>query len=282
MTPIALPRDEARFPERLRRIPDAPVSLWCAGHPACLPPLDRPSIAVVGTRAATRDALEQAREVANRLARQGVVIVSGLARGIDAVAHEAALEAGGVTVAVLGSGLDTVYPPEHRDLARRICERGAVLSEYPPDTPPRLWMFPRRNRLVAGLADVVLVVEAPERSGALITAGAAADQGKDVLVMPGRPASGRNRGGHLLIRDGARLVDGVEDIAADAGWQLGTLLPGRGAAGEAAEFTLDEFTRQAGVTVSEALARLLELELAGEVTRIGASRFRGRPGRMLT
>ncbi|MBM3782127.1 MAG: DNA-protecting protein DprA [Acidobacteria bacterium] len=282
MAPSALPRDAAWFPRRLQQIPDAPASLWYEGDPSRLPAPARPSLAVVGTRAATRDALEQTREVADRLARLGVVIVSGLARGIDAVAHRAALDAGGVTIAVLGSGLDCLYPPEHRELATRIAATGAVLSEYPPDTPPRLWMFPRRNRLVAGLADAVLVVEAPERSGALITAGAAGDQGKEVFVMPGRCAGGRNRGGHLLIRDGARLVEGVDDIVADAGWQLGTLWPGKDAPGEAAEFSLDEYTRTSGLTVSEALARLLELELAGEVTRVGASRFRTRAGRMLT
>ena len=282
MAPSALPRDAAWFPRRLQQIPDTPASLWCEGDPCRIPAPDRPSLAVVGTRAATRDALEQTREVADRLARLGVVIVSGLARGIDAVAHQAALDAGGVTIAVLGSGLDCLYPPEHRDLAAHIAAQGAVLSEYPPDTPPRLWMFPRRNRLVAGLADAVLVVEAPERSGALITAGAAGDQGKEVFVMPGRCAGGRNRGGHLLIRDGARLVESVDDIVADAGWQLGTLWPGKDAPGEAHEFSLDEFTRRSGVTVAEALARLLELELAGAVTRVGASRFRTRPGRMLT
>jgi len=282
MVPSALPRDDARFPRRLLQIPDAPACVWCAGEASHIPSPERPSLAVVGTRAATRDALEQTREVADRLARLGVVIVSGLARGIDAVAHQAALDAGGLTIAVLGSGLGSIYPPEHRDLATRICAQGAVLSEYPPDTPPRLWMFPRRNRLVAGLADAVLVVEAPERSGALITAGAAGDQGKEVLVMPGRCLGGRNRGGHLLIRDGARLVEGVDDIVADVGWQLGTFWPGREATGEAVEFSLDEFTRTSGLTVSEALARLLERELAGEVTRIGASRFRTRSGRMLT
>jgi DNA processing protein len=282
MAPSALPRDDARFPRRLLQIPDAPASLWCEGDPSHLPPPDSPSLAVVGTRAATRDALEQTREVVDRLARLGVVIVSGLARGIDAVAHQAALDAGGVTVGVLGSGHDCLYPPEHRDLATRICVRGAVLTEYPPETPPRLWMFPRRNRLVAGLADAVLVVEAPERSGALITAGAAGDQGKDVLVMPGRCAGERNRGGHLLLRDGARLVDCADDIVADVGWRLGSLLPGRGPVGASEEFSLDEYTRQAGLSVAEALARLLELELAGEVTRLGASRFRTRAGRMLT
>jgi DNA processing protein len=213
-----------------------------------------------------------------------VVIVSGLARGIDAAAHQATLDAGGRTIAVLGSGLDQLYPREHTDLAHRIAVSGAVVSEYPPDTPPQPGLFPRRNRLVSGLADAVLVVEAPEKSGALITASAALDQGKDVLVMPGRVAGGRNRGGHLLIRDGAKIVETPDDILQEMGWTASVAGPRPGAdtAAEPVEFTVDDIVSATGESTPVVLARLLQLELSGQIQRIGSARFLRVQGRVLT
>ena len=183
---------------------------------------------------------------------------------------------------VLGSGLGHLYPPEHADLAGRIAATGAVVSEYAPETPPHAGLFPRRNRIVSGLADAVIVVEAPEKSGALITARMALDQGRDVLVVPGRVAGQRNRGGHLLIRDGARLVDGVDDILQDLGWDstgVGTTASGEP---ELVEFSIDDVVRQTGELPQVALARLLKEELAGEIRRIGSARFLRVRTRVLT
>src|SRR5262245_59161755 len=155
-----------------------------------------------------------ARRLASELADRGVTIVSGLARGIDAAAHRGALEAGGRTLAVLGTGIDVIYPPEHRGLAREIAARGAVLTEMPPGTRALPWHFPLRNRIIAALSLAVVVVEAAERSGALTTATWAADLGRDVLAVPGRVTSPVSRGAHGLIRDGATLVQSAADVVA--------------------------------------------------------------------
>ena len=275
---------DAAFPARLASIPSPPGHVWIRGRAASLPAPQARAIAVVGSRAASRDGLDLARCVADGLARAGVVVVSGLARGIDGAAHQATVEAGGSTIAVLGSGLDRLYPREHEELASRIAGSGAIVSEYPPNTPPRPGLFPRRNRIIAGLADAVVVVEAPEKSGALITATAALDQGKDVLVLPGRVAGGRNRGGHLLIRDGAKLVESADDILLEMGWlDLRALSPARGGdRPEVIEFTVDDVARQTGESTAEVLARLLEAELAGDIQRIGSARFVRVRSRMLT
>jgi len=284
MSHLCITLGESLFPSRLGSIPSPPERLWVFGHPERLPEWSTRSIAVVGSRAASRDGLDNARRVAEGLARAGVVVVSGLARGIDSVAHRATLDAGGCTIAVLGSGLDRIYPPEHEALADEIAATGAVVSEYPPATMPQSWLFPRRNRLVSGLADAVVVVEAPERSGALITASAALEQGKDVMVLPGRIAGHRNRGGHLLIRDGAKLVESADDILLEMGWDADRPTIGLGPAEslESVEFTVDDVARETGDPVSAVLARLLQLELAGEIQRIGSARFLRVRSRMLT
>ena len=284
MHDLCVPHGADAFPQRLVGIPGPPAQIWVRGAPAHLPTPGQPSIAVVGSRSATRDGLDLARRIADGLARAGVVVVSGLARGIDAAAHQATLDAGGCTIAVLGSGLQRLYPPEHEALAERILARGAVVSEYLPDTPPLPGLFPRRNRLVAGLADAVVVVEAPEKSGALITAGAALDQGKDVLVVPGRVVGQRNRGGHLLIRDGATLVESADDILMAMGWATGVPPEGDRGAGtpELVEFTVDDVVRETGERPQQALARLLQEEMAGEIRRIGSARFLRVRTRVLT
>ncbi|MCC7125946.1 MAG: DNA-protecting protein DprA [Acidobacteria bacterium] len=283
MSLLCLYADAPAFPARLSAIPSPPEQLWILGDPARLPDWSTPSIAIVGARAASRDGLDNAARVARELARAGVVVISGLARGIDAAAHQATLDAGGRTIAVLGSGLARIYPNEHHDLASRVAATGAVLSEYPPDTAPLPPLFPKRNRLVSGLADVVLVVEAAEKSGALITASAALDQGKDVLVMPGRVAGGRNSGGHRLIRDGARLVETADDILADMAWFDTSASPSRAEPSpEPVEFTVDDVVAETGESPAAVLARLLQLELAGEVQRIGSARFLRLQRRVLT
>jgi DNA processing protein len=284
MSHLCVTFGESLFPSRLGSIPSPPERLWVLGHPERLPEWSTRSIAVVGSRAASRDGLDNARRVAEGLARAGVVVVSGLARGIDSVAHRATLDAGGCTIAVLGSGLDRLYPPEHGALADEIAVTGAVVSEYPPATMPQSWLFPRRNRLVSGLADAVVVVEAPEKSGALITASAALEQGKDVMVLPGRIAGHRNRGGHLLIRDGAKLVESADDILLEMGWDADRPPIGLGPAEslESVEFTVDDVARETGEPTAAVLARLLQLELAGEIQRIGSARFLRVRSRMLT
>jgi DNA processing protein len=202
------------YPAMLRTIPDPPGLLFRCGDTA---PEDQLAVAVVGTRHASRYGLRQAERLAAGLARAGLTIVSGLARGIDAAAHRGALAAGGRTIAVLGSGLLNVYPPEHASLARRISQHGAVLSELPPRRQPMSGTFPQRNRLISGLALGVLVVEAAHRSGALISATHAAEQGREVFAVPGPVESRTSRGCHRLIRDGAKLVECVDDVLEELG-----------------------------------------------------------------
>jgi DNA processing protein len=172
-----------------------------------------PAVSVVGSRSASSAALVIARQLATTLAGWGFVVVSGFARGVDAAAHLGALDRG-TTIAVLGNGIDVVYPPEHGRLADRVAERGALVSEFPLGTPPRAGHFPRRNRIVAGVSLGVVVVEAGETSGALITSRLALEQGREVMVFPGLALSNRNRGGHALIKDGALLVENADDVRA--------------------------------------------------------------------
>jgi DNA processing protein len=196
------------YPDRLWEIHDPPVVLWSKGAA----PFASQTIAIVGSRQATPSGLTVARKLGSDLAAAGWTVVSGLALGVDGAAHEGALDAGGETIAVLGCGADIVYPPLHEALAGRIGERGRLVSEYPPGAPPMPWHFPRRNRIISGLARAVIVVEASDRSGSLITARMALEQGRDVLAVPGSASSGRYRGSHALIKDGARLVETVDDV----------------------------------------------------------------------
>ncbi len=197
------------YPAALATLPDAPPILYSRGVPA---DRDRLAIAMVGTRHATPYGLQQAERIAYGLARGGCTIVSGLARGIDAAAHRGALAAGGRTLAVLGGGLAEIYPPEHARLAEEVAGQGALLSEFRPDAKPRSGMFPQRNRLVSGLALGVVVIEAPARSGALITARFAGEQGRDVYALPGPVTARASQGCHQLLRDGATLIRSAEDI----------------------------------------------------------------------
>jgi len=202
---------DADYPARLASIPDPPTCLYVRGG---LNPQDTAALAIVGTRRCTRYGAEQARRFAALVAGAGFTVVSGLARGIDAQAHEGALQARGRTLAVLGNGLHEIYPPEHQSLADQIVESdaGAILSEVPFCAAPETGNFPRRNRIVIGLSVGVLVVEAPRRSGALITAAQAVDYNRDVFALPGRVDTPQAAGTNQLIRDGARLVMCLEDI----------------------------------------------------------------------
>lgn len=260
--------DDPDFPQLLREIANPPDCLWTRGDVSLL---RATAIAVVGARAATREGLEIAYQIAADLTRAGIVVVSGLARGVDAAAHAGALDAKGKTVAVLGTGIDRVYPAEHKDLHDRIAGHGLLITEFAPGAPPNLFHFPQRNRIISGLSKAVVVVEAREKSGSLITARLAGDQGRDVMVVPGPTRSGQNRGGHALLRDGAKLVESAVDILQELGLD-GTALPAHESL-EVVEFTVDDIAAEMKLPAGEALARLLEWELTGEIQRIGSGRF---------
>jgi len=283
-------RDD-RYPPLLAEIHDPPPVLWVRGDAAAVA---APAVALVGARAASTAALETARALAADLARRGVAVVSGLARGVDSAAHRGALDGNGVTVAVLGSGADRIYPPEHEDLAGEIAVQGAVVSELAPGAPPLPEHFPARNRIISGLVRAVVVVQAAERSGSLITARCALEQGREVMAVPGLVLSGRNHGAHALIKDGAKLVETADDILEE--------LPGLGRpdtvpvdpgkclledrlydsmpVGEAC--SLDELATRTGLGTGVLLGRLLELELAGQVVRAPGGRFVRAARRVVT
>ena len=204
-------RADADYPALLREIPRPPERLWVLGRPLS----GVPAVAVVGARRASRAGLAVAGHLASGLARAGVTIVSGFARGIDAAAHRGALEAGGTTVAVFGCGLDVCYPPEHAGLLKELVAGGTAISEFDPGERPLPYYFPVRNRIIAGLSRIVLVVEAAEKSGSLITARYAADYGRDVAAVPGPILTEGCAGTNALLKDGAILVRDVEDVLAE-------------------------------------------------------------------
>lgn len=201
--------DSDQYPALLRDIPSPPAALFVDGEPDYL---WRPQLAVIGSRNPTAGGRDNARDFATELSRQGLAITSGMASGIDSVAHHAALDSGGVTIAVTGTGPDVVYPSEGSELAQRIRHQGALVSEFPPGTPARRQHFPSRNRIISGLSLGVLVIEAGLRSGTLITARQAANQGREVFALPGSIHNPMAKGCHRLIRDGARLIESVSDI----------------------------------------------------------------------
>jgi DNA processing protein len=292
---LVLPWTDARYPASLLAIPDLPPALWCRGDVACL---DSRRVAIVGSRAASPAAREIAAALAEDLTAHGITVVSGLARGIDSAAHRGALRAGR-TIAVLGSGVDRVYPHEHAALAAEIAVAGLVLTEYPPGTPPLPFHFPMRNRIISGLSRAVVVIEAHEKSGSLITAACALEQGREVMAVPGTVLGGRNRGGHALIRDGAAIVESAADILEALGWSepAGRGRPASDAGGGPAEqpfahchstisgdpvlvrmvpghaYDLDALAAASGMEVTRLLPYMMDLELTGRVRRLDGGRF---------
>lgn len=265
---------EDGYPGLLKRHPDPPLLLYSWGE---LREEDEKAVAIVGTRLATPYGRSVAERLARGLAAAGLTVVSGLARGIDTCAHQGALAAGGRTVAVIGSGLDRLYPAENRELAARIAARGAVLSEYPPGVGARSYHFPHRNRLIAGLSLGVVVVEAPRQSGALSTADHALALGRPVMAVPGPVTSRCSVGCNRLIRDGAHLVEGPEDVLATLGTEA--VVPrARAPALEGAEarvFALleegasyDSLYHRSGLSRGELAAVLLSLEMRGLIRRL--------------
>src|SRR5205823_1946128 len=202
-------RDDPRYPALLAEIHDPPPLLYVRGS---LPPADAPAVAIVGSRSGTTYGRGVAERFGRELAAAGVGVVSGLARGIDAAAHRGALAGGGPTLAVLGCGVDVPYPWENQELARRIIDSGALVSEYPLGAAPDAWHFPSRNRIISGLALGSVVIEAARGSGALITAACAVDQNREVFAVPGSIDNPLTQGPHALLRDGARLVTNIDDI----------------------------------------------------------------------
>lgn len=259
---------EDRYPDLLNATADPPLGLFIRGRLE-----DRPRVAIVGSRKATQYGRQVAHLLGEELGRAGVIVVSGMARGVDAAAHRGALEAGGHSWAVWGTGPDRVYPPEHGELAEALAGSGALITEYPPGTPPRRHHFPERNRILAGLVGAVVVVEAAARSGALITARLAIEEGREVLAVPGSIFSELSVGPNTLLRVGARPLLTPRDLFDAIGCEPGTSRTRRDdrgllhviRAGEA--LNPDEIAERAGVTVAEALADLLVLELGGEISR---------------
>ena len=280
---------DQEYPEPLRTIPDPPIVLYMKGQ---WEPRDQVAVALVGSRICSEYGRQMTQRLATDLAGYGITVVSGLARGIDAAAHLAALKAGGRTIAVLGGGLASIYPPEHAELAERIVRQGAVMSEYPMRMEPLAWNFPRRNRLVSGLSLGVVVVEAAHKSGALITADCALEQGREVFAVPG-PATARNSEGvHGLLRQGARLATGVDDILEELGLtpeqpSVATPKPAARNAAPAASETMDELlaaitnepceldalAQRSGLPAGACAAQLLRLELEGRVRQLPGKRF---------
>ena len=297
---------DARYPRQWLDLSDPPLLVFAEGDLALL---EAPSLAVVGSRHATAQGIDHAQAFAQALSADGLTIVSGLARGIDAAAHEGALDGQlllapegrpGGTIAIVGTGLDEVYPKAHTRLAQRIAARGLLLSEFPLGTPPLRGNFPKRNRLVAALTRGTLVVEAAVQSGSLITARLAADLGREVMAIPGSIHAPQARGCHALIKQGARLVETAQDVLDELGlWGAGGAVTARaqapsdalaltespGADDEADSVlsalgfdpvSLDALAARTGLGPAELGARLLELELMGEVARLPGALYQRR------
>lgn len=268
---------DPEYPQSLLQIPDPPPLLYVKGRRELL---NRPALAVVGSRNATVQGKKDARSFAETLSASGLCIVSGLALGIDAAAHEGGLAAPGASIAVVGTGLDIVYPAANRALAHRLAEDGAIVSEFALGTPSMAGNFPRRNRIISGLARGVLVVEAAVRSGSLITARLAGEQGREVFAIPGSIHSALSKGCHRLIKQGAKLVESAQDILEELGWAEAAPAPAPPAAIEAEvepgllahlghePCAIDVLVARTGLTAERVSSILLELELAGRVASL--------------
>ncbi|MEN9658638.1 MAG: DNA-protecting protein DprA [Pseudomonadota bacterium] len=270
---------DAAYPQRLLDLPDAPTLIYVKGR---LDLLSTPALSIVGSRSASPQGIENAEQFAQCFSAAGLTVVSGLAAGIDAAAHRGGLAATGSTIAVVGTGLDRVYPASNRELAHHIAERGTIISELALGSPPKAEHFPRRNRMIAALGLGCLVVEASVGSGSLITAKQAADIGREVLAIPGSIHSPLARGCHQLIKQGAKLVESSEDVLSELAWDSpqGTSVPKR--ASKSSPFLqnmgfdpvdIETLSQRSGLTTDRLSAMLLTLELEGCIVALPGSRY---------
>lgn len=275
--------EDERYPAALRNIADAPPVLYVKG---ALTDADAWALAVVGTRKATAYGRAVTEQLVGVLARSGLTIVSGLAKGIDAIAHRAALNAGGRSIAVLGSGVDVIYPSDHRDLAQAIVNAGALISDYPIGTRPEATNFPPRNRIISGLGMGVLITEAGEGSGALITADYAVNQGRDVFAVPGNVLTPSSRGTNRLIQEGAKLVMDAEDILEELNLTMATqqaevreAIPATAVEAKLLNLLsgepvhIDDLCRLSALSIAEVSSNLTLMELKGLVRQVGAMQY---------
>jgi len=265
---------EEGYPQALREIYSPPPLVFYRGD---IKALEGTGVAVVGSRKATPYGKMVARRLGRDLAQAGMVVVSGMARGVDSESHWGCLEGGGLTMGILGNGIDVVYPRENRALYSRVAEQGLLLSEYPPGTKPDPKHFPVRNRLISALSRGVVVVEAQEKSGAMITVGFALEQGKDVFAVPGPVTSQNSRGPHMLLQEGARLVNGVEDILQEWGLDRGPAVQKTCTTARESRYCpvfeyigyepvhLDRILEMSRLTPGETASQLLQLEIAGKI-----------------
>ncbi|MBI5330938.1 MAG: DNA-protecting protein DprA [Betaproteobacteria bacterium] len=276
-----IPLTDPRYPKRLLDLSDAPAWLYAKGDPDWLA---RPMVAIVGSRHASAQGARDAAAFAQALSEAGLTVVSGLAAGVDAAAHEGALRGIGSSVAVVGTGLDRVYPARNRELAHRLAAQGCIVSEFPLGTPPKAGHFPRRNRIISGLSLGVLVVEAALESGSLITARLAAEQGREVFALPGSIHSALSKGCHRLIKQGAKLVECAADLLEELGGQISCVEPASAADVETTADALlealavtplapDQLAGRLGLTVEEVSVRLLAAELEGRVARLAGGLY---------
>ncbi len=285
-----VPCDSDDYPELLQQIPGPPTLLYVVGNADAL---HLPALSIVGSRNPTRGGRENAYEFAKHLGGCGFCIVSGLAQGIDTSAHKGALDADAMTVAFLGHGIDRVYPAGNRDLAHRISQNGALVSEYPLGSPPRREHFPQRNRLISGLSLGTLVVEAARRSGSLITARLAGEQGREVFAIPGSIHSPLSRGCHQLIKQGAKLVESAEDIVSELGALAGHIMQNDSDAehheppstDHDADYEIllnvlsydpasaDELAEDSGLTIDQVSSMLLILELEEKIEALSGGKY---------
>ena len=271
------------YPAHLKEIDQPPPVLYLSGE---ITPEDSWSVAIVGTRAVTPYGRQVTEELATTLSQHGVTIVSGLARGVDAVAHSAALKAGGRTLAVLGSGVDKIYPPEHRQMAEKISANGAVISDYAPGTPPESANFPPRNRIISGLSMAIVVVEAGDTSGALITAEFAAEQGRDVFALPGNIYAPQSKGTNRLLRNGAKTLLSPKDVleALDLTRNVERREIRKAIPADTTEAALldtlgpepihvDEIRNRTGLPIEKVSSALTMMELKGMVRQVGGMNY---------
>lgn len=269
---------DADYPQALLQIADPPALLFCKGRRELLA---QPALGVVGSRNATPQGLRDAEAFAHALSDAGLTIVSGLALGIDAAAHRGGLAGAGSSIAVVGTGLDRVYPAKNKALAHRLAENGLIVSEFPLGTPPLPHHFPRRNRLISGLSRGVLVVEAAPDSGSLITARVAVEQGREVFAIPGSIHSPLARGCHALIKQGAKLVESAADILDELAWARRLAPPAFAETGadpvldafDGAPASLDVLALRTGLTLDALSAKLLALELEGRIAPLPGGRY---------